>query len=262
MAREPKGSSGPDFQYFLHVWREDHYTGLRRLSELLGTDGELVRSMRSRSSFVTYEQLEDLRVAQNIITTIEREWKPEAPFIGHESLSDREMVAILHDRRDVDEKWAVFPCDDHRFSAGELTQRAVTAKEAVRQHLIGGAQIAWKSGEPMIEAAIELRSWKDEGRVGGAQVLEHIEGWELRALAERRGELQEIGLVPEDEIRAVPVRASDARVEATFPVDPVIFRTFKDRPSFQTWFVLESDAELFAVPDMWRRFWMSVELKT
>ena len=248
------------FQYFLHLWREDPETGARQLGELLGTDGERVRSLRSRGSFLTFEEVEALRVAGEIVETVEGEWEPEAPFFGFESLSDTEMVAILHNTRQIDEQWAVFPCVDHSFPPGELTETAVTAQEGTRHHVICGAEIQWQSGKPYVEAALEVRSWKQEDVRQAAELLEHVESWELRATAERRGDIQEVGLVPEGDRRVRPDPVADGRLEAEFPLDSVILQNLSDHPSVQPWFVLQFDTDICPVPEIWRRFWMSFDL--
>lgn len=259
----PPTSSEPPtsgFQYYLHVWRDDPETGARRLADLLGTDGARVCSMRSRGSFLTFEEVEALDVARTIVDTIEGEWEPEAPFFGYESLSDSEMVAILHNARQVEQQWAVFPCTHRECSTGELTEAAVTANEGSRHHLIAGNEVVWESGEPFLRGAIEARSWQQQDVEEAAGLLEHVESWQLRATAERRDEIREVGLVAEEDREVVPEAPVDGRLEAEFPLDRVIMQNYADQPTFQPWFVLQFDSGLFSVPDIWRRFWMSIEL--
>ncbi|MFB6373780.1 MAG: hypothetical protein ABEN55_11895 [Bradymonadaceae bacterium] len=249
------------FQYHLHIWSDHPATGARRLAELLATDGHLVRSLRSRGSFLTYEEVEAFKLGKDLVDTVEGEWEPEAPFFGFESLSDTEMVAILHDPHQLDEQWAVFPCLDHRFTPGELTETAVAANDGIRHHLIGGAEIGWSSGEPHLEAALEARSWRQRDVEGAVELLDHIESWELRATAERRGEIEDVGLSPQSERSVEPSAPSDGRLEAEFPIDQVIRQNFADHPSFQAWFVLQFDTDVFCVPENWRRFWMAIDLE-
>jgi len=247
------------FQYYLHVWRDEPETGASRLAELLATDGKQVRSLRSRGSILTFEEVEALDVATDIVRTIEGEWQPDAPFFGYESLSDTEMVAILHDAGRVDEQWAVFPCEDRQFSPGHVVEPAVTANDGTRHHLIAGAEVVWRSARPHLEGAIEARSGKQRDVEDALRLLDHIEAWELRATAECDGEIQEVSLAAERARTVEPEAPAGGRLEAEFSLDQVILQTFAGRPSFQAWFVLQFDLGAFCVPDNWRRFWIAVD---
>jgi hypothetical protein len=262
MKRNRLRISASRFRYFLHARHTHSETGTRRLGELLGTDGQRVRSLRSRGTFLTFEQVEQPEIARHVVETIEGEWEPDAPFFGHESLADVEQVAILSNGPDADQPWAVFPCADQEMRTPELLESAVTEKEAIRQHLIGGARLAWQSGEPYIEAAMEERNWQKRGQLrGGDAVLEHIEQWELRATVDKQQPGEEVGLVPEPDRVTEPPGPEAGRLETSFLVDQVIFQNFADRDSFQAWFVLQFDRQLLPVPENWRRFWMAVDIK-
>lgn len=261
MQRNRPRLSATRFRYFLHARRPHPETGTRRLGELLGTDGQRVRSLRSRGTFLTFEQVEQAEIARHIVETIEGEWEPEAPFFGYESLADVEQVAILSNGPDADQPWAVFPCEDHEMRTPELLESAVTEREAIRQHLIGGARLAWQSGEPYIEAAIEGRNWEGDDPRGDDSVLGYVEQWELRATVDQEQTEEEIGLVPEDDRATEPRPPESGRLETSFLLDQVIFQNFADRDSFQVWFVLQFDRQLLPVPENWRRFWMAVDIK-
>jgi hypothetical protein len=260
MQRNRPRLSAAQFRYFLHAGRTHAETGTRRLGKLLGTDGQRVRSLRSRGTFLTFEQVEQPDIARHIVDTIEGEWEPEAPFFGYESLADVEQVAILSNGPDVDQPWAVFPCADHEMRTSELLESAVTEQEAIRQHLIGGARLAWQSGEPYIEAAIEERNWAADDTRRGDEVLDHIEKWELRATVDREQNGGEVGLIPDDDRATEPRTPEARRLETSFLLDQVIFQNFADRDSFQVWFVLQFDRQLLPVPENWRRFWMAVDI--
>jgi len=262
MQRNRLRKSAARFRYFLHAGRTHPETGTRRLGELLGTDGQRVRSLRSRGTFLTFEQVEQTEIARHIVETIEGEWEPDAPFFGYESLADVEQVAILSNGPDADQQWAVFPCADHEMRTPEVLESAVTEREAIRQHLIGGARLAWQSGEPYIQAAIERRNWEGDDDAGrDIAVLQHVEQWELRATVDKDRSEREVGLVPEHDQATEPRPPEGGRLETSFLLDRVIFQNFADRDSFQAWFVLQFDCQLLPVPENWRRFWMAVDLQ-
>ncbi len=259
MQRERASSTSSGFRYFLHAWRAEPTTGTDRRAQLVGTDGSRVRAVRGRGAFLTVEQVREPMIARNIVEIIECEWEPEAPFFGHESLADAEKVAILSNGPDADRQWAVFRCPERDFQTGELIDETLAGSEALRRHLIGGARVAWRSGQPRIEAALEVRSWRESGESLG--LLEHVEQWELRATTARRGGREEIGLVPEGARSTEPKRRDEGRLEAAFPLDRAMYRNFGDESSFQAWFVVQFDRHLVSVPEIWRRFWMAVEFK-
>ena len=250
------------FDYFLHAWRCDSETGLRRLAELFATDGKRVRSLRSRGSFLTYEELEAGEIARQIVDAIDREWVPESRLMGFESLSDHQRVAIMHQADSAEANWAVIPCDEEHFPAEALASTAFAAADARRQHLVAGTEVVWRSGRPHVQAALEVRSWDNSPveQLGG-RLLEGVGSVELRSTVDRADEPDEIGLVESKHRRVAPSRTSEIRLEAEFPLDSVIFQNFRDDPTFQAWLVLEFDTEFICVPENWRRFWITVDLE-
>jgi hypothetical protein len=70
--------------------------------------------MRSRGSFLTYEELEDRTAVRAIVEAVEGQWEPEDPLMGYRAMADRSRVAIVR-REDNGMGWAVFPCDEQSF---------------------------------------------------------------------------------------------------------------------------------------------------
>lgn len=249
-----------EFRYFLHAWRRDPGSGLERCNELFGTDGERVRSMRSRGTFLTFEQVEEARAVRKIVDTVEREWEPETPFMGYESLADQSRVAILRQRGEEGTRWAVFPCQRESFPSRIPSKPADLDADGYRVHVVGGADVGWRHGEPVVHGALEVRSWGDTSLARQTGLLEEIEAVELRAASVRGKEPEEVGLAPRAERSATPERTGEVRAEFEFPLETVVYRTYREKPEFCTWFVVEYSADLFGLPETWRRFWMTVNV--
>lgn len=260
MGTDSTSETEPGFRYFLHACRRDPRSGLERCSELIATDGERVRTLRGRGAFLTFEEVEEARTAQQVVDTIEREWEPASALLGYRAMADKSNVAIVRQDGPGGGRWVVFPCGGRSFPSEMPTRPADVEADGWRVHLVAGAHVGWRRGEPVLRGALEVRSWGDTALVRQTDFLEKLDTVELRATVEKRGSPEEIEIAPRSERVVRPRRTSDVRADFEIPVEQIVYRHFRDNPSFCAWFVLKYSPDLFEIPETWRRYWMSVEV--
>jgi len=261
MHTEPRGETGGEFRYFLHAWRRDPGSGLGRCNELFATDGGRVRMVRGRGSFLTFEEIDGRETARRIVETIEREWKPEAVLLGYDAPTEHSCVAILRHGDEEAARWAVFPCGRAAFPSEISSGPADLESDGWRVHLVGGGEVGWRGGEPVLRGALEVRAWGATSIDRQVELLEAVRSAQLRAFSGEEGEFSEVGLVPRSECRVRPERTEADRLEFEFPLDRVIYRKYSGRADFRLWYELECAPDLFPVPEPWRRLWMRVEVE-
>lgn len=252
-----------DSAHFKHfLWRRhDQARALHGiLPEVLATDGKLIRRMMCQPKQIVFQQFQDVATAQALIERIESSITPGVALVGYALYESHEALAILNAGSHEQPGWLAFP--DAKIARAITSHLSATlplhAAQLPKLRLVAGATLAWERRNLVLRAALEQRGSAFHVTPEAFDILEHLTAWRIEAIIHQGGVRQSMDLTEGITLSEVK-RLSAHRVEASFVIEPMIYRELRSSDS-QIWFHLSFDRDLFCLPDEWSAFWLLVDV--
>lgn len=228
--------------------------------EVLSTDGHHVRRMSCLHKQIIFQDFEDKATSSGIIQRIESSVTPGITLVGYSMFKHYDSLAILQTGKEDDPGWLAFPYTRsmHR-EAGEPTLPMRAIAHIPKQRLVGGLGLYWRKRQLIIHGAIEERGEAFATENPGFSLLDHLVSIELHTTAYKNDTPRRVEIATSPHPLDGLVRVSPQRVEASFSLDPTIYRELR-RSDFQVWLLLRFSRTLFCLPPEWSSFWMLVDL--
>jgi hypothetical protein len=248
-----------DFRHFL--WRRHHQSRALNgfVSELLATDGHLVRRMVAEKGQLTYQQFVDARTADAIVGAVEAHASGDAGMLGYSMFGDADALAIVHTGEELAPGWLAFPYANVRGRPSGIPTMPLLIEDIPTVRLCGGAQLGWSDCKLTLDVAIEQRVSLAEQIDEPIDVLDRLVDWRLETTVLKKGQASSVRLASQkaslDGIR----RSSQQRVEASFFIDTSLLKQMEKREGLKAWFVLDFDRRLFCLPSEWCTWWFEMD---
>ena len=228
------------------------------LPEVIGTDGRLVRRMHSQPRQIVLQQFEDRQTSAAVVERIEASAGPGLAFSGYSMFQEHTAVAVLHTGTDLSPGWLAFPYRRGLLTHHERPTLPPGIIEQPRLRLVAGASVYWHQRDMLLHVALEQRGALEIP--GLPSLLDHLESLEIGCVSHRRDAHRTLHLVKEDVPPSIE-RVGPRRVEASFAIEPIIFKEAV-RQRAAIWLLLSFGRALLCLPEPWRRFWLELQLDT
>jgi hypothetical protein len=235
------------------------------VSEILATNGRMVRRMVAEKGKLTFQQFVDERTAEAIVKAVESHSTDGVGMMGYSMFTDADALAIVHTGDELTPGWLAFPYANVRGRPSGIPTMPLIIDDIPTIRLCGGAQLGWRDCQLTLDVAIEQRGELD-GQRGDTDeqtgepfdVLDRLVGWRLETTVLKQGRAHPVRLPSQKASPAGIRRSSKQRVEASFVIDSSLFKQMEKREGLKAWFVLDFDRQLFCLPSDWCTWWFEM----
>ena len=248
------------FRHFL--WRKQPQERVLEgfYPEVLSTNGAHVRRLVSMHKQIVFQSFEDLATSRGIIERIESSVTPGITLVGYSMFKHYDSLAILQTGKPEEPGWMAFPYTrgQHR-QGGEPTMPLRALATIPKLRLVAGLGLYWRKRQLIIHGALEQRGSEQAAQASDVDLLSQLSSVELHTVEYRQGLPRRVEIATSPHPIDGLQRISPSRVEASFALEPSIYRELR-RGDFQVWLILRFKRDLLCLPPEWSAFWLLVDL--